>query len=201
MKIKEKFNAISKRRKIVSIILIIAILTVLLTIFLSAYLWWFLPLEPEVVVIDETYNATTIHETINSDRPIFKAFEKEYGGKCSPELRRSIIGNMKSQAASLGKDPETLEKCFYANEEYNNDDFHAIPCLAVKARFEYYENYLGQNPNPKDYPPDFDFGPKVNESCWVFLVNWGSNNENFGHICMYVMSIETQEQLYYMSCM
>jgi hypothetical protein len=201
MKIGEKIGAMSKKRIIIALVIMISIIIILLTIYLSSDYLYPLFMEPEVEVIDETYNASTINDAINSELSIFKAFEEEYGGEYSPELRRSIIENMKEQADSLGEDPGTFEKCIYANGELKDDDFHAIPCLAVKAKFEYYENYPGENPDPDDYPPGFDFGPKVSEPCWIFLINWGYEDENFGHIRVYIISIESQEQLYYLTCM
>lgn len=151
---------------------------------------------PEVRVSDELYSYYNLGDFW--DPPVLDHFEREYGPRYSEKLRQRIITNMSNQAKDLGEDPIVLEKCIAVADEFSPRNAETLPCLAEKARFEYYLNYTGMggwDPNDINSSEKKGITP-----CWIIVFNWGYRNEDFGHVFYMVISSEDYTYLYSLRC-
>jgi len=124
---------------------------------------------------ENNYNETSINDFFSTS--IWESFKENYTTvNYSDNLVNAIICDMRNQAEDLGLDAEKLEDCIYATGVYDYD-IPMLPCLAEKAKFN-------------------------NTDVWIIVFNransWEENN--LGHIDIFVIDINTLETLYWIGC-
>jgi hypothetical protein len=167
-------------------------------------------IKPEVRKTNNTYDfETSLGSFWNTT--IFHKFDEEYGSRGSINLRKNLIENMKEQTIQLNENPDELEKCFNSIDILDDKRLDLIPCLAEKAKFEYYSDYRGAGiyTNISNYYVGLDYddmnetnsGELVSEECWIFVLNWGSAKwEELGHVKIYIISTVDYTILCYHTC-
>jgi hypothetical protein len=156
-------------------------------------------LEPEVVVTNRLWGQINFSRGYGTP-DIWYEFDETYTSKYSDKLLTEIIESMKEQAEDLGEDPELLEECLLATDQFDDSEYHKLPCYAEKARYEFYTNHRGKHFDEFEDLNDTERGPTETHRVWIFILNWGFPNEWLDHIKYYVISIEEPSILYYQTC-
>lgn len=204
---------LKKNMKTIFIVLIIAgILIILLARLISFYYsdeddQYLVTMKPEVNVTNNTYNFSIVYHTFQ-ETAVYGKFEQEYGPIYSEKLRNNIILNIKERANNLGENATELEECLRATGRLDETNIEIIPCLAEKAKFEYYSDYRGTGFYVSGYGLSdywrYSFTTNEtstsSEDCWIFVFNWGSKNEDFGHVKIYAVATSDYSVLCYMTC-
>ena len=120
----------------------------------------------------------------------------------------NIVLDIKEQATILGENATELEECLRATGTLDEYEIDIIPCLAEKAKFEYYSDRRGKDFYVKGFALN-DYTKYiyttndtsiVSEDCWVFVFNWGGGEESISHVKIYVLSISDFSILCYFTC-
>jgi hypothetical protein len=188
-----------KKGAIIVIICAVIFLSVVISVFIYfSFIASPLTLEPEVRVTNNTYHQSNFSGF--GEPPIWEEFNEVYGGKYSDRLRDAVIDNMKDQAEELDEDPVVLEKCLEATGQFDESNNNRLPCLAEKAKYEYYTAHIGKDWYEIEELNESELGETETDPCWIIVINWGFPEEQFGHIKVYIISAIDYEELYYVTC-
>jgi hypothetical protein len=166
----------------------------------------FIPVDPEVSISDRYYSYSSINGVYWCP-PIYDEFNEKYDVKYySLGVQLDLVDRMKKDVKKLGEDPDSFEKCIKALGILGSES-PSIPCMAEKILFRYNVNM--SYPDNYRYPEfegyydysDIDYGPLETKPCWAIVCNWGAPGENYGHIKIYVVSIEDATIRYFDRCM
>ncbi len=164
-------------------------------------------IEPQVTLTNNTYNYSSIYHTFWST-PIRNEFNIEYGPRYSEKLRNNIVVRIKEQVTALGENATELEECLRVTGRLDETKIEIMPCAAEKGKFEYYSDIRGKD----FYVEGFDLNDYhtyvrtvnnttlVQEDCWIFVFNWGGEEEEFGHVKIYVVATSDRTVLCYLTC-
>jgi len=167
---------------------------------------YFVTMKPEVNISNNTYNFSSVFHTFQTPL-VHDKFEQEYGSRYSDKLRNNIVINIKEQVSILGENATQVEECLRATGRLNETNIEIIPCLAEKAKFEYYSDFRGTGFYVSGYGLSdywrYTFTNNetsiVSEDCWIFVFNWGTPNY-FGHVKVYVVATIDYSVLCYLTC-
>lgn len=184
-------------------IIVIICVIIFLSVVISAFIYFSfvaspLTLEPEVRVTNNTYHQWNFSGFW--EPPIWEDFNEEYGGRYSDRLPEAVIKSMKDQAKELGEDPEVLGQCLDATGQFDESGNNRLPCLAEKAKYEYYTAHIGKDWHEIEELNKSELGETEIEPCWIIVINWGISEEPLGHIKIYIISAIDFEILYYVTC-
>jgi hypothetical protein len=189
-----------KKRSVIAIVcLVVIIVAVISTFVFLTYFNTSMSQEPEVIVTNKNYHQSNFSNSF-VEPAIWEEFNEIYGGKYSDNLRNEIIESMKSQAIELGENPGLIEKCLKATGQFDDANNNRLPCYAEKANYEYYVNHKGKIDFDIREMNETELGPTDVDPCWIIVINWGMDDEPFGHIKTYAISTVDYAVLYYLTC-